>query len=364
MEGKASAILLSIGLALGVHLIVSSVYDSTKVPPPKAATSAPVTAIAAVVDFDENTGADTKPKPEKGLRIEPGDRNRRQLDLAFCIDATSSMQGEIDTVKRTVKSTVEKLSHDHGNTVVRVGLVAYRDLGDDFVTRVYPFSTDIAKVQRDISELQASGGGDGPEAVDEGLHSALNELKWDADRKTAKLLFLIGDAPAHRDRHTVDWKADSHKASLKGIRISTIGCAGLEDYQGDGPAMFQQIATMTNGSFSSLVYHQEVADSHGKVTTLISSAGKTFTVKPDAKDKWKDGVEDLMSKGMATATKGAVFAMSAAPALQGATNGTIGPFGGDATYVSGINTAGVVRSDNNLDAVMLQGAHRAVNDSH
>src|ERR1700677_5393495 len=36
----------------------------------------------------------------------------------------------------------------------------------------------------------------------------------------------------------------------------------------------------------------------------------------------------------------------AAPALQGATNGTIGPQGGDATYVTGLNTAGTVRVNN------------------
>jgi hypothetical protein len=40
--------------------------------------------------------------------------------------------------------------------------------------------------------------------------------------------------------------------------------------------------------------------------------------------------------------------------LQGATNGTIGPQGGDATYITGVNTAGSVRVNNlaNLEALM------------
>jgi hypothetical protein len=40
--------------------------------------------------------------------------------------------------------------------------------------------------------------------------------------------------------------------------------------------------------------------------------------------------------------------------LQGATNGTIGPQGGDATYVTGVNTAGSVRVNNlaNLEALL------------
>ena len=43
-----------------------------------------------------------------------------------------------------------------------------------------------------------------------------------------------------------------------------------------------------------------------------------------------------------------------APGLQGATNGTIGPQGTDATYVTGLNTAGTVRVNNlaNLEALL------------
>ncbi len=43
-----------------------------------------------------------------------------------------------------------------------------------------------------------------------------------------------------------------------------------------------------------------------------------------------------------------------APMLQGATNGTIGPQGGDATSIMGVNTAGTVRVNNlaNLEALL------------
>jgi hypothetical protein len=43
-----------------------------------------------------------------------------------------------------------------------------------------------------------------------------------------------------------------------------------------------------------------------------------------------------------------------APNLQGATNGTIGPQGADATFVTGLNTAGTVRVNNlaNLEALL------------
>ena len=45
---------------------------------------------------------------------------------------------------------------------------------------------------------------------------------------------------------------------------------------------------------------------------------------------------------------------ASAPSLQGATNGTIGPQGSDATFITGVNTAGTVRVNNlaNLEALL------------
>ena len=45
---------------------------------------------------------------------------------------------------------------------------------------------------------------------------------------------------------------------------------------------------------------------------------------------------------------------AAAPMLQGATNGTVGPQGADATVIQGVNTAGTVRVNNlaNLEALL------------
>ncbi len=45
---------------------------------------------------------------------------------------------------------------------------------------------------------------------------------------------------------------------------------------------------------------------------------------------------------------------AAAPMLQGATNGTVGPQGADATIITGVNTAGTVRVNNlaNLEALL------------
>lgn len=55
-----------------------------------------------------------------------------------------------------------------------------------------------------------------------------------------------------------------------------------------------------------------------------------------------------------TGTQTELISDGYAPVLQGATNGTIGPQGGDATSIMGVNTAGTVRVNNlaNLEALM------------
>ncbi len=54
------------------------------------------------------------------------------------------------------------------------------------------------------------------------------------------------------------------------------------------------------------------------------------------------------------AQSGTQAGIAQAPSLQGATNGTIGPQGQDATFVTGVNTAGTVRVNNlaNLEALL------------
>ncbi|HEY9772906.1 MAG TPA: hypothetical protein V6C81_03750 [Planktothrix sp.] len=62
--------------------------------------------------------------------------------------------------------------------------------------------------------------------------------------------------------------------------------------------------------------------------------------------------QNLSGNNTGTETRQAGDAV--APQLQGATNGTIGPQGADATYVTGLNTAGTVRVNNlaNLEALL------------
>lgn len=310
---------------------------------------------------------------------------RPHLDIAFCIDTTGSMQNEIDNVKTKVKQLVAKLAGGKPAPIVRVGLVAYRDRGDDYVTKTFPFSDNIDNVVKDISALEADGGGDTPEALNQGLHAALHDLKWDEDKKTAKLLFLIGDAGPHEYAGDFNWQTESKQAISRGIQINTIACEGLQNTPApQGIDIFQKIAKLTDGAFESLAYRQEVVTSGGKTETRVSSLGATYSVSAPG-ESWRSGVADLAAKGLAKketraagvmatakarpmrAFPGAAAGMAGAPMAPTTLSSFVGAAGGRGEAIYGDegsmsafadSSGSVSRRDSNLDDILLKAAKK------
>jgi hypothetical protein len=271
------------------------------------------------------------------------------------------MQSEIDNVKTKTKEIVAKLAGGKPAPVVRVGLVAFRDRGDEYVTKVFQFTGDIDKVVKDISGLKADGGGDTPESVNEALHVSVNDLQWDKDAKTLKLLFLIGDAGPHAYANDYDWHKEAKVAISRGIQINTVGCQGLEP--NGGAEVFQQIAKLADGKYEPLSYRQEIATKGGS-KTIISSGGKMFEVKAKDRDAWRAGAAELAKAGEAKevavaspalaarsrAFSAALAAPMAAPMVMDMTSASAGG-GGGAAYAGST----VSRGDSNLaDMVLLQ----------
>jgi Mg-chelatase subunit ChlD len=268
---------------------------------------------------------------------------RPRMDLAFCIDTTGSMQGEIDMVKSKVKELVAKLGSGSPAPDIRVGLVAYRDRGDEYVTKVFPFSDDIDKVAKDISGLVANGGGDAPEAVNQGLHAALNDLKWDDNKKAAKLLFLIGDAGPHAYPNDYDWHQEARDAIARGIQINTIGCGGLESNT-EWVGTWREIAKLADGKFDTLAYRQEVVDAHGRKETIVTAGGAAYRVAGSPGSWKKAAAMGKMEKIDTAAAAGYGGAVGVHGAMM------------SASMTRAAAAAPVNREENNLDEILLDAA--------
>ena len=66
-----------------------------------------------------------------------------------------------------------------------------------FVTRSHPLSHGTISLNNFLRQINAEGGGDYQEAIDEGLRVAIQEMKWRP--KAKKIIVLMGDAPPHAE---------------------------------------------------------------------------------------------------------------------------------------------------------------------
>lgn len=115
------------------------------------------------------------------------------LDLVLVIDTTESMQFVIDDVKARLSSMVASVQRMVPTS--RVGIVVYRDRGDEYVVKWTDLSFRTAKLRDFLANIRAGGGGDWEEAVKEGLDAAMNELTW--RKKSRRVIVLVGGSPPH-----------------------------------------------------------------------------------------------------------------------------------------------------------------------
>src|SRR5947209_16634962 len=68
--------------------------------------------------------------------------NQKALEMVFVVDTTGSMGGLIEGAKQKIWSIVNDVMTRKDHPSVKIGLVAYRDNGDAYVTQVTPLTDD------------------------------------------------------------------------------------------------------------------------------------------------------------------------------------------------------------------------------
>ncbi|PPQ74668.1 hypothetical protein CVT24_003825 [Panaeolus cyanescens] len=133
---------------------------------------------------------------------EPVNQERRKpLDIVFLQDTTGSQGPYIKAARQAIRDICDKISASaqfpKDSELLRFGLIAFRDhppQDPSYVTKDFGFTSSIETMQKSLTSLIASGGGDGPEAQTAALAAALN-LDWKDD--AIKVVILITDSPPH-----------------------------------------------------------------------------------------------------------------------------------------------------------------------
>jgi Mg-chelatase subunit ChlD len=170
----------------------------------------------------------------------------KRVEVVFVLDTTGSMGGLIQTAKNKIWAIASTLAQAEQGPEVSMGLVAYRDRGDAYVTRVFDLSSDLDMIHSQLMTFSAEGGGDGPEAVNQALEAAIGQMSWSKDQETYKVVFLVGDAPPHMDyQDDTKYPRILAMASERGIVVNTIQCGSMSDTV----APWQQIAALGRGRY-------------------------------------------------------------------------------------------------------------------
>jgi len=179
------------------------------------------------------------------------------LDIALVIDTTGSMGDELEYLKVEVRDIARKVARENPGVTQRWGLVVYRDHGDDYVTESVDFR-DINAFVTMLGRHSANGGGDEPEAMDAAL-AASNRLSWHEGDATARMVFLVADAPSHAGSPAREFTRQVMRHRADGTAIYPVAGSGVSD---PAEAELRLAAHATGGQYIFLTDHSGIGGSH------------------------------------------------------------------------------------------------------
>lgn len=176
----------------------------------------------------------------------PARKKAPQVEVVFCLDTTGSMGGLIEGAKQKIWAISNQIANGKPTPRLKIGLVAYRDRGDTYVTKVIDLTEDLDAIHTQLQTFKADGGGDFPESVNQALYESVTKIKWSTDPQTLRMIFLVGDAPPHMDyQDDVKYPESCKKAVKKGIIINTVQCGG----HGDTRKYWEEICKLGGGNY-------------------------------------------------------------------------------------------------------------------
>ena len=180
------------------------------------------------------------------------------LEVVFVIDTTGSMTDELRYITTEFESIVADIKQLHPSVAMQFGLVVYRDQGDAYVVQNFDFTTSVEVMKNQLSQQSSGGGGDYPEAMDQGLSSGLN-LQW-SQGNVARVLFLVADAPPHNDKLVATLEL-AQLARERGIGIYPLAASGSADLAEN---LMRLMAVITQGRYIFMTDDSGIGNSHAE----------------------------------------------------------------------------------------------------
>ena len=170
------------------------------------------------------------------------------------------MGDEMEYISEELNDVISRVKRAQQQMLtVRVSNNVYRDKGDDYVVRSFPFTENMSVALAQLNEQSADGGGDYEEAVEEGFDDAINKHEWSSSA-AARLMFFVLDAPPHlTDENIKKIQEVTRVAAAKGIRVIPVASSGVDK---NTEFLMRFLSVSTGGSYVFLTDHSGIGNSH------------------------------------------------------------------------------------------------------
>lgn len=188
------------------------------------------------------SAGDPKAVPDKSPKTQA-------VDIAICLDTSSSMDGLIDSAKQKLWAIVNELAVAKPRPVLRVALYQYGNSGlksaDGWIQQLCPLTDDLDAVYSKLFALKTNGG---EEYVSRVCLVASDQLDWSKDKDALKMIVVAGNEPATQDKAN-PLKETCQKIIARGIIVNTIFCGQETEGRNTG---WSDVAAWADGRFAAI----------------------------------------------------------------------------------------------------------------
>ena len=196
------------------------------------------------------------------------------IDIALVLDTTSSMSDELSYLQTEFEGISSSVTQKFPNVATRWSLVLYRDIGDQYVTRAFDFTTNVESFRANLAAQSSDGGGDEPEDVPAALGLALNG-SW-RGAPAAQTLIWVTDAP-HHDNDATAVRDLLSQSRARGIHIYPVAASSANAL---AEATMRIAAQITTGRYLFLTDDSGIGNSHSEPKVpcyIVTTLGDAIT---------------------------------------------------------------------------------------
>lgn len=195
--------------------------------------------------------------------------NEQKIQVAILLDVSNSMDGLIDQAKAQLWNMVNTLGRVQcSNTKtpkIEIALYEYgsprNNREEGYIKQINNFITDLDSLSENLFALTTNGG---DEYCGHVIYRSMNELKWDNNPSSYKVIFIAGNESFRQG--TITYTKSCDIAKSKGVIVNTIYCGdkmqGIREF-------WNLQAECGNGSFSNINQNQKIDDIPTPYDSLI-----------------------------------------------------------------------------------------------